>query len=71
MHSAQLQPEELAAVKQIYDEIVAQDWFERTEEARCSFARYLIETYSISVIEPVRFKTIAECSARTHYSRKT
>lgn len=71
MHSTSLQPEELSAVKAVYDDITAQDWFDQAEEARSSFARYLIDTYSISLIEPVRFRTIAEASARMHYSRKT
>lgn len=70
MHSTSLQPEELSAVKAVYDDIVANDWFDQTEEAKASFGRYLIETYSISLIEPVRFRTIAEASARMHYSRK-
>lgn len=69
MHSTQLQPEELSAVKQVYDDIVAEDWFDDSEDARSSFARYLIETYSIDSIEPARFRTIVEGSARMHYSR--
>lgn len=69
MHSNHLQPEELTAVKAVYDDIVSQDWFSKTDEARSSFARYLIETYSIESIEPVRFRTIVESSARSHYSR--
>lgn len=70
MHSTHLQPEELNAVRLIYKDIVGQDWFRQTEEARSSFARYLIDTYSISAITSERFRTIVECSARTHYSRK-
>lgn len=69
MHSTTLQPEELNAVKLIFDEVVANDWFDQREEARSSFARYLIETYSVSQIEPIRLRKIAEWSARAHYSR--
>jgi len=69
MHSTHLQPEELLAVKRIFDDVVAQDWFDAREESRSSFARYLIETYSISQIEPTRFRKIVEWSARSHYSR--
>jgi len=69
MHSNHLQPEELAAVKAVYDDIVRQDWFSKADEARSSFARYLIDTYSIGQIEPTRFRKIVECSARMHYSR--
>lgn len=70
MHSNAFQPEELSAVKAVYDDIVAQEWFDQSEEAKASFGRYLIETYSLELIEPARFRTIVECSARTHYSRK-
>lgn len=70
MHSTHLQPEELSAVRIIYQDIVSQAWFNQTEEARSSFARYLIDTYSISSITSERFRKIVECSARTHYSRK-
>jgi len=70
MHSTSLQPEELTAVKAVYDDIVANDWFDQCEEARSSFARYLIDTYSISAITSERFRTIVECSARAHYSRR-
>ncbi|AOF93636.1 hypothetical protein BSY16_4640 (plasmid) [Sinorhizobium sp. RAC02] len=69
MHSNHLQPEKLTAVKQVYDDIVTQEWFSKTDEARSSFARYLIDTYSIGQIEPTRFRKIVECSARSHYSR--
>lgn len=69
MHSTQLEPDELSAVKLIFDDIAAQEWFDKSEEARSSFARYLIDTYSISQIEPARFRKIVECSARMHYSR--
>lgn len=70
MHSNSFQPEELSAVKSVYDEIVSQDWFDQRDESKTSFARYLIETYSIGSITPARFRTIVECSARSHYSRK-
>lgn len=67
--SNHLQPDELSAVSRVYKEIVSQDWFDQREEAKASFARYLIDTYSISSITSERFRKIVECSARTHYSR--
>ncbi len=70
MHANHLQPDDLAAVKDIYDEIVSQEWFDQREESKASFARYLIDAYSISMIESARFRKIVECSARTHYSRR-
>lgn len=70
MHSTHLQPEDLNAVRLIYKDIVGRDWFDQREEAKKSFARYLIDTYSISSITSERFRTIVECSARTHYSRE-
>ncbi len=71
VHPTHLQPDELQAVKAIFDDIVEQDWFDGSENARTSFARYLVETYSISSIKPTRFRKIAEASARMHYSRKS
>lgn len=68
-HSNHLQPEELSAVRLVYTDIVSQDWFSTSDEAKASFARYLIDTYSTNQIDPVRFRTIVECSARSHYSR--
>lgn len=70
MHSNHLQPDELSAVKDVYDDIVSQEWFDQCDESKASFARYLIDTYSISAITSERFRKIVECSARTHYSRK-
>jgi hypothetical protein len=70
MHSNHLQPEELTAVKDIYDAIVAQDWFDRREESRASFARYLLDAYSISAITAPRFRSIVECSARWNYGKR-
>lgn len=70
MLSNHLQPEELSAVSRVFKEIVAQDWFDQREEAKASFARYLIDTYSISSITSERFRTIVECSARSHYSKR-
>jgi hypothetical protein len=70
MHSTALQPDELNAVKLIFDDVVANDWFDQREEARSSFARYLIETYSINQIEPTRLRKIVEASARAHYSAR-
>ncbi|MGQ3294499.1 MAG: hypothetical protein ACT6U0_20100, partial [Shinella sp.] len=67
MHSTQFEPEELNSVKLIYDDIVAQGWFDTSEDARSSFARYLIDTYSMGHVEPTRFRKIVEFSARAYY----
>lgn len=37
------QPEELVALKNIYDEVTRQRWFAKDETTRRSFAKYLFE----------------------------
>jgi hypothetical protein len=69
MPSTYFQPEELAAVKDVFADIVSQAWFDDREQSKASFARYLIDTYSNSTITFERFRKIVECSARTRYSR--
>jgi hypothetical protein len=70
MHPTTLEPEELRAIKEIFDDVVAKDWFDQRQEARSGFARYLIETYSPAKLEPNRLRKIVECSARSHFSRE-
>ena len=63
------EPEELGALKQVFDELTSQAWFEPTEEARESFARYLFETFPAVTFDPVKHRPIIEASARIFYSK--
>jgi hypothetical protein len=63
------QPEELAALKQVFDEIVAEPWFEATEEAKEEFAKYLFETFPAVSFDPQKHRPIVEATARTFYTR--
>lgn len=62
------EPEELGALKQVFDEIVSEPWFNRSEENKESFARYLFETFPAVHFDPQRHRSIIEASARIFYS---
>ena len=63
------EPEELGALKQVFDELTSQAWFESSEEARESFARYLFETFPAVTFDPGKHRSIIEASARLFYSK--
>ncbi|MFC3073280.1 hypothetical protein [Shinella pollutisoli] len=63
------EPEELGALKLIFDELTAQPWFDPSDEARESFARYLFETFPAVTFDPVKHRSIVEASARMFYAR--
>lgn len=39
------EPDELALMQDVFDEIVSMPWFSPEERARKAFARYLMDTY--------------------------
>lgn len=59
------EPDELRALKSIFDDITAEDWFD--PDQREAFARYLIETCPNLAAMP-RHRSVAEASARMFYS---
>jgi len=61
------QPEELASLKSIFDEIIQQPWFAKDEAIRLSFARYLIETFPGPTFDPAKHRAVVETSARMFY----
>lgn len=63
------EPEELGALKSIFDELTGQPWFDVSDEARESFAKYLFETFPIVTFDPAKHRSIIEASARMFYSR--
>jgi hypothetical protein len=63
------QPEELGALKAIFDELTAEPWFDASEEARESFAKYLFETFPALTFDPIKHRSIIEASARMFYCR--
>jgi len=62
-----LQPEELASLKSIFDDITRQPWFAKDEAIRLSFARYLLETFPGSPYDPAKHRSVVEKSARMFY----
>ena len=61
------QPEELASLKSVFDDITGHPWFARDEAIRLSFAKYLIETYPGSSYDPMKHRLVVEQSARMFY----
>ncbi|UNK36614.1 hypothetical protein MNR02_08815 [Shinella sp. H4-D48] len=63
------EPDELGALKQVFDEITSQPWFDASEENKQSFARYLFETFPAGHLNPDKHRSIIEASARMFYTR--
>lgn len=63
------EPDELGALKSIFDELTAQPWFDASDNARESFAKYLFETFPAATFDPVKHRSIIEASARMFYTR--
>jgi hypothetical protein len=63
------EPEELGALKQVFEELAAEPWFDNTPENREGFAKYLFETFPAVHFDPKRHRSIIEASARMFYSR--
>lgn len=61
------QPEELSALKRLFDEITSQPWFANDEATRMSFATYLFDTFPGSRYNPVKHRAVVEASARMFY----
>ncbi|TFE97733.1 hypothetical protein B5M44_14095 [Shinella sumterensis] len=62
------EPDELGALKEIFDEITSQPWFAASEDNKESFARYLLETFPAAQFDPRKHRSVIEASARMFYS---
>lgn len=62
------EPHELDALKQVFDELTSQAWFDPSEEAKEAFAKYLFETFPADTFDPKKHRLIVETSARMFYS---
>lgn len=65
------QPEELSALKLLFEEITSQPWFDLSDGAKEAFAKYLIETFPAGAFDATKHRSILEASARMFYSRDT
>lgn len=63
------EPDELGALKSVFDELTSQPWFDASEEARESFAKYLFETFPAVTFDPVKHRSIIEATTRMFYTR--
>jgi hypothetical protein len=64
------EPEELGALKHVFDELTSQPWFDPSDEARVSFAKYLFETFPAVVFDARKHRSIIEVSARMFYTKE-
>jgi hypothetical protein len=65
----QFEPEELDALKSVFNDITSQPWFEQSEEAKEGFAKYLFETFRAVTIDAERHRPIIEATARAFYAQ--
>ncbi|WP_439624078.1 hypothetical protein [Shinella sp.] len=63
------QPEELAELKSIFDDVTGQSWFD--PDAKVSFAKYLIETFPAEAFDAQRYRSVVAASARMFYCRES
>ncbi len=68
-HKGAFEPAELDALKNIFDELTTQPWFDPSDEAKESFAKYLFETFPTVTFDPRKHRSIIEASARMFYTR--
>lgn len=67
--SGVFQPEELSAIKHVFEEITSEPWFSRDPSAKKSFAEYLIDTYRNRTFDPARDRPMVIDVARAHFRR--
>lgn len=65
----QFEPDELDALKSVFDDITSQPWFEQSEDAKERFAKYLFETFQAVSIDAEKHRPIIEATARAFYAR--
>ncbi|MDP9587813.1 hypothetical protein [Shinella oryzae] len=70
-HYGAFDPEELGALQSVFDELTAQPWFDASDEARESFARYLFDTFADATFDPAKHRFVVESSARMFYAKET
>lgn len=70
MGSGVMQPEDLNAMREVFDDVASQPWFSRDPAARKSFAKYLLENYPDGSYDPVMDRPVIEASARKYFSRE-
>lgn len=62
------QPEDLSAMREVFEEVTSEPWFDRRPEARNSFAKYLLENYPDGSYDPIKHRAVIEDAARKYFS---
>lgn len=63
------QPEDLAAMKQVFEEITSEPWFSQDPDVRKSFAKHLLENYPDGSYDPVKHRSVIKDAARKYFWR--
>ena len=63
------QPEALTAMKEVFEEITAEPWFNKDPEAKASFAQYLLENYPDGSYDAKSHRSAIEDAARKYFGR--
>ena len=61
------EPDELTALKKLFDEVTGQAWFEQTADAKKAFAKYLFNTFPAATYNAEIHRSIVEAAARKFY----
>lgn len=64
------QPEQLAAMQKVYAEITSEPWFSKSDDAKKSFAKYLMEHFPDGSYDPMKDRSAIEDAARKYFCRK-
>ncbi|AOF92806.1 hypothetical protein [Sinorhizobium sp. RAC02] len=62
------EPQDLAAMKVLFDEITSEPWFSGDPKAKKSFAKYLLENYPDGSYDPAKHRSAIEDAARKYFS---
>jgi hypothetical protein len=63
------EPEDLAAMRAVYEDLVSQPWFSKNPHAKEDFARYLIGAFPGGTFRPELDRPIVEAAARAQFAR--
>jgi ribosomal protein L19 len=66
-----LYPDEFAILRDVYSEIVAEDWFSAGEEQRQRFAAYVVRRHQSGTTDPIALLAVCQTVARERFAALT
>lgn len=61
------QPEEVQELREVYEHLTSERWFDQSPEAKKAFARHLIKVFPTVDFDPEAFRAKAEATARQYF----